>query len=187
MKYLDWGVMFMRYLTLCFSTILILTGCSYNTLNDAIQQKWKDPVKILYIEKNKQTVIFTDGTTDVQYVFNTYEKKHGKYIYSTDQEEGYTFDSDDGIPFLIRTTKREKVGNIIWGALKTNQKVVRVKVLFTNREDNNTQIEVYIPVKNNAFIGYPAKPFFESEVTLFQDWEMSAEAYDENGNVVAKY
>ncbi len=175
----------MRYLKLFLCMILLLTGCSYKTLDEAVQRKWKEPVKILYIENNKQTVIFTDGTTDVQYVFSTFEKEHGRYKYSTDPEEGYTFDSDDGVPFLIRTINREKVGNIIWGALKTNKKVVSVKVVYTNKNDADNQVEVQIPVKNNVFIGYPKRSFFDSETTLFQEWGLSAKAYDENGSVVA--
>ncbi|WP_088043266.1 hypothetical protein [Bacillus sp. EAC] len=175
----------MRYLKLFLCMILLLTGCSYKTLNEAIQKKWKVPVKIQYIENKKQTVIFTDGTTDVQYVFSTFEKKHDRYIYSTDQEEGYTFDSDDGVPFLIRTINREKVGNIIWGALKTNKKVVRVNVVYTNKNNGDDQIEVQIPVKNNVFIGYPTRSFFDSETSLYQEWDLSAIAYDEDGKVVA--
>jgi len=176
-----------RYLKLFLCMILLLTGCSYKTLNEAVQQKWKYPVKILYIENKKQTVIFTDGTTDVQYVFSTFGKKNGRYKYSTDPEEGYTFDSNDGIPFLIRTINREKVGNIIWGGLKTNKKVVRVDVLYTNKNDVNYKIEVKIPVKNNVFIGYHTKSFFDSESDLYQEWDISAKAYDGNGNIVATY
>ncbi|WP_156339592.1 hypothetical protein [Bacillus sp. FJAT-25509] len=44
-----------------------------------------------------------------------------------------------------------------------------------------------IPVKNNMFIGYSDKSFFEKETTVYQDWDMSGTAYDENGNVIAKY
>jgi len=177
----------MRYLKLFLCMVLLLTGCSYKTLNEAIQKKWKVPVKIQYIENKKQTVIFTDGTTDVQYVFSTFEKKNGRYIYSTDSEDGWTFDSNAGIPFLVRTINREKVGNIIWGALKTPKKVVRVNILYTNKNEVNNQIEVKIPVKNNVFIGYPSKSFFESESTVFQEWDISAKAFDENGNIVATY
>jgi len=174
-----------RNLKLFLCMILLLTGCSYKTLNEAVQHKWKEPVKILYIENKKQTVIFTDGPTDVQYVFSTFEKEHGRYKYSTDPEEGYTFDSEVGVPFLIRTINREKVGNIIWGALKTNIKVVRVNVVYTNKNNPDDQIEVQIPVKNNVFIGYPTSSFFDSETSLFQEWNLSAKAYDEDGNVVA--
>lgn len=179
----------MRYLLLFISIVILLTGCSYNTLNEAVHSKHKnnDTVKIGYVENKKQTLIFTEGKKDKQYVFSTFQKKNGKFNYSTKYEDGVTFDSEVGIPFLIQTINVENVGNVIWGALKTDKKIAKVTVIYKNIKSPNEQIKVDIPVKNNMFIGYPDNSFFENETTVYQDWDMSGTAYDENGNVIAKY
>ncbi|MEH7452413.1 hypothetical protein [Gottfriedia acidiceleris] len=179
----------MRYLLLLISIVILLTGCSYNTLNEAVHSKHKnnDTIKIGYVENKKKTLIFTEGIKDKQYVFSTFQKKNGKFNYSTKYEDGVTFDSEAGIPFLIRTINIENVGNVIWGALKTDKKIAKVTIIYKNTKYPNEQIEVDIPVKNNMFIGYPDKSFFENETTVYQDWEMSGTAYDEKGNVIAKY
>jgi len=174
---------------LLMSIVLLITGCSYNTLNEAVHSKHKnnDTIKIGYVENKKHTLIFTEGIKDKQYVFSTFQKKNGKFKYSTKYEDGVTFHSEVGIPFLIRTINIEKVGNVIWGALKTDKKIAKVTVVYKNIKQPDEKIEVDIPVKNNMFIGYPDKPFYENETTVYQEWDLSGTAYDEKGNVVAKY
>jgi hypothetical protein len=88
--------------------LLVLTGCNtYKSLDEAIQSKWKSPIKVIYIDKKKNTVVFLDQD---QYVFNTFEKKGDKYIYSTDGEDGWRFTADNGLtPFLFRSLNKKKL------------------------------------------------------------------------------
>lgn len=168
----------------CLIMLLVITGCNtYKSLDEAIQSKWKSSIKVLYIDKKKNTVVFQDQD---QYMFNTFEKKGEKYIYSTDGEDGWTFTADNGLtPFLFRSLNTKKAGNVFWGAIKTDKKVATVEVAFTNRNASDSQIKVTIPVVDNVFIGYPTQDFFESEIILSREWKLSAKAFDEEGNLVA--
>lgn len=164
--------------------LLIINGCNtYKSLDEAIQSKWKSPIKVLYIDNKKNTVIFLDQD---QYVFNTFEKIGDKYIYSTDGEDGWTFTAGNGLtPFLFRSLNTKNAGNVFWGAIKTDKKVATVEVIFTNRNAAGSQIKMTILVADNIFIGYPTQDFFESEITLSREWKFSAKAFDEEGNIVA--
>ncbi|GMX65667.1 hypothetical protein Elgi_49380 [Paenibacillus elgii] len=84
------------------------------------------------------------------------------------------------------TYKSKKVGNVFWGAVKTDKKIETVEVTFNNRNASDSLIKVTIPVVNNVFIGYPTQDFFESELTLSREWKLSAKAFDEEGNIAAE-
>ncbi|MFD2615598.1 hypothetical protein [Paenibacillus gansuensis] len=165
-------------------TLLVITGCNtYKSLDEAIQSKWKSPIKVLLIDKMKNTVVFLDQD---QYVFNTFKKNGDKYIYSTDGEDGWTFTADSGLtPFLFRSLNTKTAGNVFWGAIKTDKDVETVEVTYTNINASDSQIKVKIPVVDNVFIGYPTRDFFDSDLTLSGEWKLSAKAFDEDGNIVA--
>ncbi|MDQ0876050.1 hypothetical protein QFZ77_004709 [Paenibacillus sp. V4I3] len=175
-----------------FLVLSALTGCiSYNSLEKAIQSKWKYPIKILYADENKRTVIFLDQSKDKdpdrdQYIFNTFKMKNSQYRYSTDREECWTFTADNGLtPFLCRSVNTEEAGNVIWGAIKTDKHVQKVLVTYADRSNPDNQIEVEIPVVNNVFIGYPKDNFFNSETSLYREWKIKASAIDDKGNIIA--
>jgi hypothetical protein len=74
---------------------------------------------------------------------------------------------------------------VFWGAIKIDKKIATVEVTFTNRNASASQIRVTMPVVDNVFIGYPTHDFFESEIILSREWNLSAKAFDEKGNIVA--
>lgn len=175
-----------------FLVLSALTGCnSYNSLEKAIQSKWRYPIKILYVDEDKHTVIFLDQSKDKdpdrdQYIFNTFKKSNGQYSYSTDGEDGWTFTADNGLtPFLFRSVNTKDAGNVIWGAIKTDNNVQKVIVTYVNRSNPDNKIEVKISVINNLFIGFPKHIFFNSETSLSTEWKIRAKAIDAKGNIIA--
>lgn len=159
-----------------------LTGCSYQTLDEAIQSEWDTPVSVLMREDTKNSVIFLDHD---QYVFNTFEEEDGEYRYSTDGEDGWTF-SGVQISMLVRTFYKEGTGPIVWGALKTNTKLKEIELTFVGREQEDVKHSMTLPLVNNAFIGYPPETLYSSETDAALRLEVQTVVYDEHGTVVMK-
>jgi hypothetical protein len=167
----------------CLSMILFLGGCTYYpSIDEAILSEWDYPIKVLYVDEKKNTVIFLDP--EDQYIFNTFENKDHKYRYSAEGEDAWRVTGKSG-PLFLRAINREKVGNVVWGVVNTDRKAVKVEVIFTNKTNPEIQVKMTIPVKNNVFIGYPEQDFFGSEESLYNEWTGTAKAFDENNNIVA--
>ncbi|CAM3258585.1 hypothetical protein PALU110988_11930 [Paenibacillus lupini] len=168
-------------------TLTVLSGCSYSTLDEAIQKKWDDRIEVLYVDEEHQSVIFLDPSKDNPnhsvYVYSTYKKSGNAYRYSTDPEHGTSFSvSSDLIPFLFKWNGGDKkTDNVIWGAIRSDITVKEIAVTCTPRNDESKEIKFKIPVHNQVFIYYPELDFQNSPYS----WRVKAEALDENGKVIA--
>lgn len=181
----------MKVISVIFGFIMLfmLTGCSYNSLDEAIQQKFDKNISVIYVDEKKHKVIFADKTVeseDQSYYFNTYDKSNDKYRYSTNKEDGgWSVASNGGTPFLIRYIKRENDGNILWGIIRSNKEVKNLELVLKSKKNIKEQIKVRIPVKNNAFIDYPTQSIFNLNSKLNKEWNFTAKALDKNNNVIA--
>jgi hypothetical protein len=162
------------------SIVLFLTGCTYPSIDEAIQSHWKHPIKVLYVDEKKNTVVYL--VQEEIYIFNAFEKKDHKFRYSTEGEDNCRITGKSG-PLFIRVLNREKIGNVVWGVVNTDKKAATVEVTFTNKTNPDIQVKMTIPVKNNVFIGYPEQDFFGSEESLYNEWTGTAKAFDEEKNI----
>jgi hypothetical protein len=161
---------------------LCLIGCSYQTLDQAIQNDWEYPVTIMMTAETKQGVVFQEKGQD-QYIFNTFDKANGRYEYSPDAEDGFRFDGLNN-PLFVRTVYREGRGDIIWGVLKTEQEVKEIIITFIDKKKPGNEISMNVPIVNNAFIGYPPGLLYRSEMEAAAKWTVHAVVVDSNGSVV---
>lgn len=173
-----------RYTLIIMLSLLALVsiGCKYSTLEEAIQAKWSDPIKILLNDEENNVVIFDDSG---QYVFNTYKKNKQKYIYSNSKSVGVSVEYTVEHPMLIiNSFDDQEIGNIIWGIVGSNDVVEIVDITLTKKGSLSDRIEMNLAVENNVFVGYPPVQFFERE--LESDWLIKAKAYDKYGNLIVE-
>jgi len=152
--------------------LLLISGCGYNTLQEAIQSKWKTPITVMNNDPKKQLVIYLDQT---QYVFGVYEYKNGKYYYTNSQSSGWSSSSNTGIPFLVRAEYKNSIGNFIWGAVYSDIPVEKIFVEYTNGE---TQETVAV---NNTFVLEMPDTFNNIEPIMFMGEIYDVIAYDKVG------
>ncbi|QSO52501.1 hypothetical protein JZ785_00625 [Alicyclobacillus curvatus] len=156
---------------------VVVTGCGHNSLASAIGAEWKVPFQIQMVDTKKDAVIFKD---DNQYVFNTFQMINGKYKYSTNGEDGWTFSGD----ILFRAISRPTVGDVVWGVIKTGKKSSEIQMVFTNQTDPSTKVRMDSKIRNNCFIAYPSVQFFNNGVGYAQNWNAHVTVYDSQGEII---
>ncbi len=177
----DWLVVaFMKYMTIFIIIVFILSGCNrgYDSLEEAVQSQWKTPIEILNYDVEKQLVYYLDQT---QHILGVYHYENGKYRYDNEQSVGMTFESDSGLPFLVSANHFEGVGNIIHGAIRTDEHEVEKFVIeYKNGESQE------IKAKNNTFIAeFPS--YLTISVEEFFTEIDNAVGYDEHGEIVESW
>ncbi|MEH7380884.1 hypothetical protein V7138_10425 [Bacillus sp. JJ1533] len=160
--------------------LFILSGCnrSYRSLEEAVQSQWKTPIEILNQNKEKQLVYYLDQT---QHILGVYHFEKGKYRYSNDQSVGMRFSSGKGYPFFVQANYFEGIGNIIHGAITTDQYEVEKFVI----EYKNGEIQE-IKAKNNTFIA-DLPPILATTIEEFQTEIANVIGYDNQGKIVESY
>ncbi|MED4018849.1 MULTISPECIES: hypothetical protein [Sutcliffiella] len=156
---------------------MILTGCSrgYDSLEEAVQSHWETPIEVINQDEEKQLVYYLDQT---QHVLGAYDYENGKYRYDNKQSVGITFDSEIGLPFLVSVNYFEGVGNIIHGAISTDEHEIEKFVIQYINGDSQE-----VKAKNNTFIAeFPAHLPVEEEG--FYSQIVQATGYDKSGEVV---
>ncbi|MDE5416136.1 hypothetical protein [Alkalihalobacterium chitinilyticum] len=111
----------MRIIFLLFVTFLLfLSGCNagYSSLQEAVQSKWKTPIQVINQDEENQLVYYLDQT---QHILGVYQYENGKYKYNNNQSVGMTFSTESGLPFLVTANHFEGIGNIIHGAITTDE------------------------------------------------------------------
>ncbi|GAA0367000.1 hypothetical protein [Bacillus horti] len=138
----------MKYLIVVIIVTSTLTGCSYETLDKAIESKWNQSIDIVNKIDKHQVVLFKSGEL---YVLSTYEKDKSRYKYSTNDEEGWSFSGETNISFLIKVSQIEQIGNVVWGGLLTDLNIDEVVIWFNHMEDPENSFEIRLEVLNNTF------------------------------------
>lgn len=170
----------MRKLTLFIIILFILTGCyrSYDSLEEAVQSHWDTPIEIVNQDVENQLVYYLDQT---QNVLGVYHYENGKYRYNNKQSLGMRFNADNKLPFFVQASHFEGVGNIIHGAIRTDEHKVEKFVI----EYKNGEIQE-IKAKNNTFIAeFP--PYLTTNIEMFQTEIANVIGYDNQGKVVGSY
>lgn len=171
---------FIKYIIIFTISIFILTGCSrgYYSLDEAVQSQWKTPIEILNQDVENQLVYYLDQT---QHILGVYHYENGKYSYDNKQSVGMTFDSDSGLPFLVSANHFEGVGNIIHGAITTEEHQIEKFVIhYKNGEYQE------VKAKNNTFIAeFPT--FLTINVEEFFSEIDNVFGYDEHEKIVESW
>lgn len=168
----------LRFISILGVFIFIISGCGYNSIQEAIQSKWKRPVKLMNVDEENQLVIYLDQT---QYIFGVYDFKNGKYYYDNSQSSGWTSSSNSSIAFLVRAEYKENKGDFIWGAVYTD---IPIKKFFIEYENGETQETV---AENNTFILEMPDSFNDVEPIMFMGELYDVIAYDKDGNEIVKW
>jgi len=158
--------------------IFIVSGCGYGTLQEAVQSKWKSPVKVMNNDPKNQLVIYLDQT---QYVFGVYEYKNDKYYYDNSQSSGWTSSSDIRIPLLVRAESKKDIGNFIWGAIYTDIPVGKIYIEYKSGETQETF------AVNNTFILEMPDSFDNIEPIMFMGELNDVTVYDEDGTEIVSW
>ncbi|QOR68928.1 hypothetical protein IM538_13210 [Cytobacillus suaedae] len=151
-------------------------GCTlwgYHTLEEAVQSQWDSPIKVVNQDEENRVVYYLDQT---QHVVGIYEYKNEKYFYNNEQSKGMRFTSEKGLPFYIAYDHFVGSGDIVYGAISSDNHVVDHFVIqYKNGETQK------ISAKNNTFITvlpeHVNKERFMSEVK-------EVYGYDKQGNVI---
>lgn len=151
---------------------------SYNSLEEAVQSEWKTPIKVVNHDEKMEVVYYLDYD---QHVVDVYQHEVGKYRYNDRQSTGMRFDSDVGLPFYVQAHHFKGVGNVIYGAIETDEHVVEK---FVIRYKNGQSQE--ISATNNTFIAEFPK-FLNSDIMMFQEAIDNAIGYDQQGKIVERY
>lgn len=170
----------MKKVTIFVVILFILSGCnrSYGSLEEAVQSQWKTPIELLNQDKEKQLVYYLDQT---QHILGVYHFENGKYRYSNDQSVGMRFSSDKGLPFFVQANHFEGIGNIIHGAITTDEHEVEKFVI----EYKNGELQE-IKAKNNTFIAdFPT--YLTTSIEEFQTEITNVIGYDNQGKLVGSY
>lgn len=152
---------------------------SYDSLQEAVQSEWKTPIEVVNQDEELQIVYYLD---DSQHVVDVYQHKDGKYRYNDRQSTGLSFGAEEGIlPFYVQAHHFKGVGNVIYGAIKTDERDVEKFVIqYSNGESQE------ITATNNTFIiGFPEH--LNPDIMMFQNEIDNVIAYDQQGNVIQRY
>lgn len=168
----------MRKVTILITILFIMSGCNYGSIEEAVQSRWKTPIEIVNQDAERQLVYYLDHD---QHILGVYHYKNGKYRYNNKQSIGITFGSANGLPFFIQANYFEGVGNIIHGAIKTDEHHVEK---FVIQYKNGEQQE--ITANNNTFITeFPT--FLTTGILMFQTEIENVIGYDIQGKIVESY
>ncbi|WP_226674839.1 membrane lipoprotein lipid attachment site-containing protein [Mesobacillus jeotgali] len=169
----------MKRITLFILILFTLSGCnmSYESIEEAVQSQWKTPIKVVNQDKNNQLVYYFDQS---QHILGTYQYENGKYRYDNEQSIGTVFDSESGLPFLLSANHFDGVGEIIHGAIKTEQEVDRFVIEYKCGEKQEIQ------ARNNTFITeFPSYLTIDAD-GFFGEVE-NAYAYDKNNEIIESW
>ncbi|WP_088102894.1 hypothetical protein [Halalkalibacter urbisdiaboli] len=170
----------MKDISIVIIILFILTGCNkgYESLEEAVQSQWKTPIEILNHDQDNQLVYYLDQN---QHILGVYEYENDEYSYDNQQSVGMTFESDRGLPFLVSANHFEGVGNIIHGAIRTDEHEVEK---FVIQYKNGKTLE--IKANNNTFIAeFPS--YLTISVEEFFTEIDNAIGYDEKGEIVESW
>ncbi|MGZ9583688.1 hypothetical protein [Paenibacillus marinisediminis] len=170
-----------RLLYVIISVIVIsilISGCGYNSLQEAVQSQWETPISIKNEDKEHRLVIYLDQT---QYVFGVYKYKNHKYYYDNSQSSGWRTSPDNGIPLLVVAEQKEGIGNFIWGAVYTDIPAKRIVIEYENGERQETN------AVNNTFILEMPESFNSIEPHMFMGKLYDVTAYDEDDQVLVEW
>ncbi|WP_236035282.1 hypothetical protein [Alkalihalobacterium elongatum] len=170
----------MKYMTVFILILLILSGCNsgYEALEEAVQSQWKTPIEILNQDAEKQLVYYLDQT---QHILGVYHYENGKYKYDNKQSVGLTFESESGFPFFVSANHFEGVGNIIHGAIQTDEHEVD-KFVIQYKNGKHQEINA----KNNTFITEFPSYLTISVEEFFAEMD-NAIGYDQQGEIVESW
>jgi hypothetical protein len=171
---------FMKKITIFIISLFILSGCnrSYDSLEKAVQSQWKTPIEILNQDVENQLVYYLDQT---QHILGVYHFENGKYKYDNKQSVGMRFSSDKGLPFFVQSNHFEGIGNIIHGAITTDEHEVE-KFVIQYKSGELQEIKA----KNNTFIAeFP--PYLTTSIEKFQTEIANVIGYDNQGKIVESY
>lgn len=168
----------MRLFTIFVVSLFILVGCKggYDSLQAAVQSQWNTPIEVINQDENNQLVYYLDGP---QHVLGVYQYEDGKYKYTNKHSVGGTFSSQVGLPFLVTANHFEGVGNIIHGAVTTEDHQVDKFVLHYK----NGETEEVTAINNTFITEYPTH--LTVEVRMFFSEFLNAVAYDKDGEVIS--
>lgn len=170
----------MKKIIILISVLFLLVSCnrSYDSLEKAVQNHWETPIEIVNQDVHRQLVYYLD---DDQHILGVYDYKNGRYRYNNKQSIGINFSSDMGLPFFVQANYYEGIGNIIHGAIKTDEHVVETFIIkYKNGEHQE------IIAKNNTFITeFPT--FLTIGIEMFQAEIESVIGYDNQGNIIETY
>lgn len=172
----------MKKISIFIIILFLLSGCnrSYHSLAEAVQSHWKTPIQIVNQDEDKQLVYYLDSG---QHILGVYHYKDGKYSYGNKESLGTRFSSGEGLrlPFLVRADYFKGIGNIIHGAIKTDeQEVEKFVIQYKNGEHQE------IMAKNNTFI-IEAPTFLATKIEMFQAEIENVIGYDNKGNIIESY
>jgi hypothetical protein len=172
----------MRVIILFIGLLIILSGCigGYKTLEEAVQSQWDTPIEVINKDEEKKLIYYLEQS---QHVVGVYEFKNGKYIYNNEQSVGNTFSSEKGIPFYIRAKHFEGAGDIIFGAISTDEHIVEKFVIhYKNGETQE------IAAENNTFLAdFPSYLNISIIDYLGEIDNAYAYAYDLQGEVIESW
>ncbi|MBT2682300.1 membrane lipoprotein lipid attachment site-containing protein [Bacillus sp. ISL-37] len=169
----------MKKITIFILILFTLSGCNkgFESLEEAVQSQWKTPIKIVNQDEDHQLVYYLDQT---QHILGTYQYENGKYRYDNEQSVGTEFESESGSPFLLSANHFDDVGDIIHGAIKTEQDVDRFVIEYISGKEQE------IKATNNTFITeFPS--YLSIGADQFFSEVKNAYAYDINNEVIGSW
>lgn len=170
----------MKKITIFIIILLLLSGCnrSYDTLEEAVQSHWKTPIEVVNQDGEKQLVYYLDQG---QHILGVYQYKDGKYRYDNKQSLGMRFESERGLPFFVQANYFKGIGNIIHGAIKTDEYNVEKFVIYYKSGEQQE-----IMAKNNTFITeFPM--YLTTSIEMFQTEVENVIGYDNQGEIIESY
>ena len=170
----------MKKIAISIIILFLLSGCnrSYDSLEEAVQSQWKTPIEIVNQDVERQLVYYLDHD---QHILGVYHYENGKYRYDNEQSVGMKFGTDKGLPFFVQANYFDGVGNIINGAIKTDEHEVEKFVIQYKSGEHQE-----IMAKNNTFIAeFPT--FLTTGIEMFQTEIENVIGYDNQGKIVESY
>ncbi|WP_010095576.1 hypothetical protein [Ornithinibacillus scapharcae] len=145
-------------------------------LEEAVQSQWKTPINVINQDTERKIVYYLDKD---QHVVGIYKYDNGNYIYDNEQSEGMQFSFEEGIPFYVYYKHFEEAGNIVYGAITSDDNEVDKFIISYKNGEKQT-----ISAKNNTFI---APIPISIDPDNFMSKIKAADAFDSEGNVIVSW
>lgn len=167
-----------------FFVFILLVGCSYSSLEEAINEKGYKNVEVLFQDYTDKIVIFSsqNKSNETLLTMNTFSKNERKYKYETGTGEfSKNIDIEDKNEFLKVNQVANSSNAIVWGAVFNYGDAEKISYTLLDLNDNILHESTLVISENNIVTEKLAKGMYDKVE------EIHYQVLDNAENVIAEW
>ncbi|MCM3443580.1 MULTISPECIES: hypothetical protein [Metabacillus] len=164
------------------TTVVVVFTFTNNTLVNSINTVHSTDIQLLTSDPENTVVLFKEKNSN-HVILNEYKSLMGYFWYSKEGEEAIVADAKDGrVPFTIRVSKIEGVGNVFWGYIDSNE----ADKIVINVKKGEQQFSIKKDLNGQGFLFYPPTMYNNNDF-YDEKWQIEGYVLNESNEVVEYY